>query len=205
MSIEIEFKWEANSPRAFVNFQKALKQTGAQISRSQHWQITDVYVDTPARDFEKEQIAFRVRHINHTWEATFKTRTELVNGKAVRREETCALPGVKNLPQALAFLQRKKNWKGLNISALVPLFTLKNRRKTQLVTCPRMQAEVAFDTCEILVCGRRVHFKEIEMELKKGPQTAFEKFGKNLQIDLPKARVSKVKTALTLFNLWGEK
>ena len=163
MSTEIEFKWNANVPRAFFKMQRAVIASGAKIFPAQHWQIVDVYLDTSTHDFEKQQIAFRVRRINQQWEATFKTRTEIVKGKAVRREETLPLNGVKNLPQALQFLHDKKRWKGLFLENLQPLFVLKNRRKTHALMLRNMCAELAFDTCEIDVCGRRVFFKEIEL------------------------------------------
>ena len=207
MSREIEFKWEANSPRAFWQMKCALNQTGAKICAAENWRITDVYVDTPAHDFEKQKIAFRVRNANGKWEATFKTRTEIVHGKAVRREETLALPGIKNLSQALEKLHRKKSWLGLPTENLIPLFTLKNHRRTCLISDGKMQAELAFDSCGIDVCGRHVFFKEIELEHKKGPAEIFEKLAAHLtQISgLKQAKISKVKTALSLRALWGKK
>lgn len=207
MSMEIEFKWEANMPRAFYKMQRAVLLSGISILSGQPIRITDVYLDTPTRDFEKQKIAFRVRNTNQKWEATFKTRTQVINGKAVRREETLLLPGVKNLPQALDFLRRKKTWKNLCIENLKPLFVLKNRRQIQAISWHKMQAELAFDACEILVYGRRVRFKEIEMELKKGSAQTLEKLAEQLtQISgLKRATISKVKTALALRVLWGEK
>ena len=126
---EIEFKWEANSPRAFERVKRALARGGVRVGAWKTYFITDVYVDTPAQDFEKQKIAFRVRHVHPCWQATFKTRTEIRNGKAVRREETLPLRGVENLAQALEKLHRKKIWQGLNMQNLRPLFTLKNKRR----------------------------------------------------------------------------
>lgn len=207
MTTEIEFKWDANIPRAFWKMHRALQQIGAHVSSPKAWQISDVYLDTLARDFEKQKIAFRVRHFSQHWEATFKTRTEIVHGKAVRREETCALSDVKNLAQALEFLHCKKKWKGLALQNLCPLFTLKNRRKTYLIFYQKVKAELALDTCEILVCGRRVGFKEIELEYKSGVREDFEKLGAQLtqQSQLKRAQISKVKTALLLRKMWGKK
>ncbi len=207
MSTEIEFKWEANVPRAFYKMQRAVFASGVRVLSVQHLKITDVYLDTPMCDFEKQKIAFRVRNTNQNWEATFKTRTEIVHGKAVRREETLKMPGVKSLAQALEFLRRKKTWKGLCVANLQPLFVLKNQRQIQEITWQKMQAELAFDTCEILVCGRRVYFKEIELELKKGATENFEKLAAQFTCasGLRQAQISKVKTALSLLNLWSEK
>ena len=204
MSTEIEFKWDANVPRGFYKMQRAVFSSRAVVLSVQNWKIADVYLDTPARDFEKQKIAFRVRCANQNWEATFKTRTEIVNGKAVRREETLKMPGVKNLAHALEFLRRKKTWKGLAVTDLQPLFVLKNQRQTQAIAWHKMHAELAFDTCEIVVCGRRVFFKEIELEYKKGPLENFEKLAAQLASasGLKRAQISKVKTADALLKLW---
>lgn len=204
---EIEFKWDANSPRAFTNMREALSTTCEKISLAKKWKIVDTYLETPSQTLTKQQIAFRVRHVNQSWEATFKTRTEIKNGKAVRREETLALPDVKNISQALRFLQHKKTWKGLQLTELRPIFTLKNRRETYDIILRNMQAELAFDTCELNVCGRRVHFKEIELEHKKGSAIIFEKLAAQLTqtSKLKRAEISKVKTAFLLLKLWGEK
>ncbi|MBO4675397.1 MAG: CYTH domain-containing protein [Elusimicrobiaceae bacterium] len=204
-TLEIEFKWEANSARAFKCMEEAILSVNARMGRAQEMQITDVYVDTPARDFEKEQIAMRVRKVGSChWEATFKTRTEIVNGKAVRREETCALPKVKNFHTALRVLQEKKRWKGLNVSCLCPLFTVHNKRCSHPITFRRTKAELALDTCKLLVCGRRIFFKEIELELKQGSADTLGELASVLtqKTRLQPARVSKVKTAVTLMRLW---
>ena len=207
MSTEIEFKWNANVPRSFYKMQRAVFSSGVHVLPVQNLKITDTYLDTPMCDFETQKIAFRVRCVNQNWEATFKTRTEIVHGKAVRREETLKIPGVKSLTQALEFLRRKKMWKDLCVDNLQPLFVLKNQRQIQEIIGHQMQAELAFDTCEILVCGRRVYFKEIELELKKGAAMEFEKLAAQLTraSGLRQARISKVKTALSLLNLWSEK
>ncbi len=204
---EIEFKWDANSLRAFGKMNRALHATGASVGSAQLWRITDTYLDTPTRDFEKQHIAFRVRCVRDSWEATFKTRTEIKRGKAVRREETCQLTEAHNLAQALQILRRKKTWKNLPVANLTPLFTLKNSRRTWTVTEGKLRAELAFDTCEISVCGRRVFFKEIELELQHGSVATFEELTARLteKSGLEPARISKVKTALLLRKLWRGK
>ena len=206
-NLEIEFKWDANVPGSFARITEAARKLGAQLGAVKELQIYDEYVDTPSRDFEKQQIAMRLRQVGSSWEATFKTRTEIINGKAVRQEETYALPHIKNKREALHVLQQQKTWNGLNVSDLCPLFTLHNKRKIQLVTFQHMQAELAMDACRLIVCGRRVFFKEIELELKKGSADTFEKFASELteRAKLTLARVSKVKTAVSLLRLWEEK
>lgn len=207
MSTEIEFKWEANTPRAFYQMQRAVRDTGGRLLNEKNWHISDVYMDTSGRDFEKQQIAFRLRCANQKWEATFKTRTEIVNGQAVRREETLPIPNAKNFTQALGFLQNKKCWLGLRLTDLRVLFVLKNRRKTHDIVQGGLRAELAFDTCRLEVCGRRVCFKEIELELKKGAKADFEKLTSQLThiSGLKRVRISKVKTALSLLKLWSDK
>lgn len=203
--LEIEFKWEANCPGLFSRVEQAAEQIGARLGAEEIRQITDVYLDHPSRDFEKEKLAFRLRQSNQQWEVTFKTRTEIVHGKAVRREETCPVLGVKNLKEALAWLYHKKQWKGLALSGLETLFKLQNYRRIYPVSFKRMQAELVFDTCRLHVCGRRIYFKEIELELKKGSAKTLEEFSGYLQqqCKLKPAVVSKVKTAVSLMHLWG--
>lgn len=207
MSTEIEFKWDANTPRAFSKMREAVRAVCKKISSAKKWKITDTYLETPLQEFTKKQIAFRVRCYNQNWEATFKTRTEIKDGKAVRREETLALPGIKNVSQALSFLKKKKSWEGLSLTELTPVFTLKNRRETYDIMLSNMQAELAFDSCELNVCGRCIYFKEIELEHKKGSSVIFEKLAAQLTkaSGLKRAGISKVKTAFLLLNLWGEK
>ncbi|MBR4592444.1 MAG: CYTH domain-containing protein [Elusimicrobiaceae bacterium] len=206
MGLEIEFKWDANIPRAFWRMCRALDKRAVKVSSPKDLSILDVYLDDKAGNFGQKNIAFRVRCVNNRWEATFKTRTEIINGKARRREETCLMPGVKNLSQALDFLNQKKCWKGLEVSNLHPLFKIKNKRKIHLLSNAKWEAELAFDTCELFVLGRRVFFKEIELEFKKGSLPLFEKFASCLteQSGLRRARISKVKTAFSLLKLWGK-
>lgn len=208
-NMETEFKWDANVPRAFARMRRAVEQVAGQASAGGAVQlaICDVYLDTPDSAFEKQQIAFRVRCCAGQWQATFKTRTEVKNGKAVRREETLELPGVKNLKEALSFLNQKKRWKNLPLQQLRPLFKLTNRRTVQLLSFPSLEAELAFDQCTLYVAGRKVQMKEIELELKKGKASALETLARQLtqQSGLSYMRVSKVKTACGLLKLWGEK
>ena len=206
-NLEIEFKWEANRARAFAAARKSVGQLGASVGSVTNLYITDWYVDTPNRDFEKKQIAMRIRRSGKKFDATFKTRTEIVNGKAVRAEHTQALLDVTTFSQALQKLCAQKRWKGLPVSSLQPIFIIQNKRQIQQLQCKQMIAELSFDSCQILVCGRRVFFKEIELEFKKGPAKILEKLAADLtrSTGLIPARVSKVKTAVSLLKLWGDK
>lgn len=205
-NLETEFKWDANVSRAFSRMYQAV-QASARADEPQTLIIRDIYLDHADSSFEARQIAFRVRSVNGAFEATFKTRTEIVNGKAVRREETLPLPGVKNSAQAVACLSRKKIWRGLDLSGLVKRFEIRNRRRAQRVYFKGAEFELAFDTCGILVCGRTVKMKEIELELKRG---AAEKLDELVLLlsrasGLKAMRCSKVKTACALAKLWEGK
>ena len=204
-NLETEFKWEASAPRAFLRMLFAVKKyvPADKIAEKNILHITDVYLDHADRRFEKEMLAFRVRHYGKIWEATFKTRTKLVHGKAVRREETQRLFGVNNLTQALAKLQAQKTWKKLSLSNLHPLFVIKNKRIVRQISHPRFLAELAFDTCTIAAGKEHTQLKEIELELKHGNEEAFENFAAYLshQCGLKRATTSKVKTAVNLLKL----
>jgi len=201
-NLETEFKWEGQTPRAFWRMLSAVKKVAGApaVSAAKVLYITDIYLDHSDGSFEKERLAFRLRRYSKQWEATFKTRTQLVNGKAVRREETQALAGVQNLSQALAQLNAQKRWKKLPVCGLVPLFRIRNKRRVRLITTPHFQAELAFDTCMICAGEKRVFLKEIELELKRGRAPAFDEFAARLSSasGLARATKSKVRTAHAL-------
>lgn len=206
-NMETEFKWDANVPRAFVRMLRAVNTSGGKISPCQNLKIKDVYLDHNDRSFEAQKIALRVRSTDGSFEATFKTRTETRNGKAVRREETLPLEKIKNLQQALKFLNRKKSWKGLAVDGLSPRFEIRNRRQSRRVLWDGAEFELSFDTCEILVCGRTLKMKEIELELKRGSVEKLDALCALLSREsgLKPMRCSKVKTACALLGLWGNK
>ncbi len=200
--VETEIKWSVQTARAFNKMLLAVKQIAgtAQLTAPHLLHITDTYIDHADGRFEREQLAFRVRHYGTIWEATFKTRTALIDGKAVRREETQYLTGVKNISQALAFLQAQKRWKGLVLEQLHPLFTIKNKRIVRQIQWRSVCAELAFDTCVICAGKHTQQLKEIELELKHGRRAQFEQLAAKIsaQCNLPRATVSKVKTAVLL-------
>lgn len=201
--LEIEYKWQANIPRAFYRVKCALQQMQVPI-RYTALNIHDVYLDHLNRDLAAHKIALRLRNVDKHWEATFKTRTALKNGQAVRREETLTLPGVKNRAQALSLLQQKKKWCGIDVTHLMPQFEIKNKRTIGEISFQSNVFELAFDRVCIGVCGRRIYMQEIELELKQGNKKAFEKFALQFskQICLPVADFSKVRTAETLLKMW---
>lgn len=202
-NLEIEFKWDGNSAAALQKGRRAFE-TLAQVNHVQEVNICDTYLDHADERFSKQKIAFRLRRVNKKWEATFKTRTQIKNGKATRQEATLPLPDVDNLTQALSFLQRKKTWKKLDVQNLQPRFILKNKRRVLMLSYKACQAEAALDTFVIYVCGREVKMREIELELKGGKQKDFEELATlfTAKSDLPFSVNSKVKTAETLLALW---
>lgn len=206
-NMETEFKWDANTPRAFARMLRAAGRVAARVASSEKLHIRDVYLDHADLSFEAQKIAFRVRDTDGAFEVTFKTRTEIIHGKAVRREETLSLPGVTNLTQALAFLNHKKIWKGVDVAGLSVRFEIRNRRQTRAVFFDGAEFELAFDSCEILVCGRTLKMKEIELELKRGPAEKMDALSAFLSREsgLEAMRCSKVKTAGALLGLWGKK
>lgn len=201
-NLETEFKWNGQAPHAFMRMLGAVRMClpTQNISAKKQLQITDVYLDHPDRRFEKEMLAFRVRHYKQIWEATFKTRTKIVNGKAVRREETQRLAGVQNFKQALAKLAKQKRWKKLSVQGLEPLFVIRNSRILRMIRTDSFQAELSFDRCVIRAGEKRTFFKEIELEFKNGNKQKFEKFAKELSVKskLASSKISKVKTAVLL-------
>lgn len=203
-NVEIEYKLDANSPRAFEKVRRFLAAFPGG-KRATELVIKDTYLDHASHDLAAQKIALRVRHTNGKWEVTFKTRTQIQNGKAIRREETLPLPGVKNLAQALAQLELKKKWKGLNVCGLVPQFSVGNKRTVYEVNFNRAMLELALDRVTILVAGRQLKMKEIEVELKRGQPKILEQFCKQLQqqTNLKTNQISKVKTAECLKKMFA--
>lgn len=65
---------------------------------------------------------------------------------------------------------------------------------------------MALDQITIYVSGRRVHMREIEVELKCGTSKKLEQFARlfTAQTQIAVAKISKVKTAQALLKLWKE-
>ena len=208
--MEQEFKWEANAPRSFARMLRAVARMAGekQTGKPRKLHITDTYLDTVQGALGKQKIALRVRNTDGKYEATFKTKTELVDGKAVRREETLPLPRVHSAAEALKELAARKTWDGLALENLLPLFVIKNKRTAYLIRLDKKtSAELSLDDCRILSGGRTLLMKEIELELKSGDEESFASFAKELTrvCGLVPARVSKVKTAVALQKIWEKK
>lgn len=201
--MEIEYKWDANVPRAFIRATQAVQELCGKVV-AKHLFITDTYLDDANNHLAKQLVALRVRNIGAIWEATFKTRSAVKQGKATRREETLALPSVKNLSQALKKLAQQKTWKDICTTNLHVRFSLKNKRTVYEFTYQHTQMEMALDRVTLYVAGRRVTMQEIELELKKGTEKKFDEFAQFFaqKTNLSQAKISKVKTAEALLNLW---
>ena len=166
--------------------------------------IQDAYLDHANRDLAKQKIALRVRNTDGKWEATFKTRTQIKQGKAVRQEETLPLARVKNIQQALRFLAQKKRWKQLDVRALETQFLITNKRVVYGFTFDGEKLEMALDDVTLHVAGRQLKMKEIEVELKGNNVHALDHFIKQFvrETKLKRMQISKVKTAEKLLAMW---
>lgn len=201
--LEIECKWDANTPRAFSWAQNFLRELNPKIT-SKHLKIKDTYLDHTTGDLAAQKIALRVRNTSGKWEATFKTRSEIKNGKATRREENLPLPRVKNLTQALRALIAQKKWCGIHTTGLEIKFALANKRTVYGFNYDGATLEMALDDVTLYILGRQVKFKEIEIELKRGKNETLDKFCRafSQQTKLKRAQISKVKTAETFLKFW---
>jgi inorganic triphosphatase YgiF len=96
-------------------------------------------------------------------------------------------------------------WKNLNVRDLQKQFVLKNKRRIFNVTYQKCRAELSLDRFSILVCGREVKMREIELEFKRGRQKDFEALAARFtaQSGLTFTKNSKVKTAYLLRKLWS--
>ena len=203
-NLEIESKLDANTPRAFARAAQFLKQLNPALTpKTLH--IQDVYLDHFAGDLAREKIALRVRNTDGKWEATFKTRTEIKNGKATRQEATLPLPHVHTLAQALTYLEKKKTWKNISLVGLKARFKIINKRKIYLLDKGTATLEIALDDVTICASGRQLKMKEIEIELKRGSAKILDRVVQlfKQQTQLQNAKISKVKTAEMFLNLFS--
>lgn len=202
MSIETEFKWRANTPADFDKMLCAIRTlTGRALPPVQILHIADAYADTPDEALSAQKIAMRVRCTDGTYEATFKTKTRLENGKAVRREETLPLPQAHTQEAALAALRAQKIWLGVNVAQLEFKFYIQNNRRVYTLALADAIYELALDEVEITAGERRQNMLEIELELKAGPAEDFcawaQKLGEISGLKAPE--YSKVATATALW------
>ncbi len=203
MPQEKEFKWDASARGAFACFVRVLRETVSEISASQDLSITDRYLDNARGDLSSQKIALRIRRQGCRYEATFKTRTALKNGLACRKEVTKPLPNVRSFAAALRALENLQSWEGMALNGLRVRFTLRNRRRIYRVRYGAVQCEAALDRYVIEAAGKRLARREIELELKSGPEKDFMCLLRTLseKSTLSPVRISKVACAENLLRL----
>lgn len=202
MSIETEFKWRATAPADFDKMLSAVRTlTGRALPPVQILHISDAYADTPDEALSAQKIAMRVRCTDGAYEATLKTKTQLENGKAVRREETLPLPGAHTHREALVALRSRGTWQGVDVAQLEFKFYIQNNRRVYTLVQAGAIYELALDEVEITAGERRQNMLEIELELKAGPTEDFcvwaQKLGEISGLKAPE--YSKVATATALW------
>lgn len=143
------------------------------------------------------KIALRIRREGNKFEATLKTRSDVRDGLARRKELTRPLPGVRSASGALKALENGPAWEGLPLAGLSVRFVLRNRRRICRVHFGRAECEAAFDSYVICAGKKKIHRREIELELKKGPESDFLGLVQELTLrsGLEAAKMSKVKSA----------
>ena len=193
-NLEREFKWDASTPQAFARFVCALQDVAGKYSAPQQLQNTDYYLEDAARQLVRQKVALRIRHSAGHWEATLKTRTVLKEGLACRQEWTLPLPGVQQVRQAIKALAARGEWKGVCLGGLRIRFIIRNKRTIYTVSYVGCQAEAALDNYLTLAQGHQWRRKEIELELKKGKASDFEKLVQKIteKSNLKAAKISKV-------------
>lgn len=196
-NFEQEFKWDAPARQAFVRFVDALQAMAETCIGPQLLQNTDYYLENATNHLAAQKIALRIRQCGENWEATLKTRSAIKNGLACRQEWTQPLPAVPGIRQALKILETQREWHGIALASLKVRFVIKNARTIYRVTYRGCQAEVALDNYLTLAQGHQWRRKEIELELKRGSTTGFEKLAQKLteKSGLKPAQLSKVAVA----------
>lgn len=204
-NLEREYKWEAFSSSDFKKFTAALRKFSSP-SGPLALPITDYYLDDKKGLLDKNQIAMRIRQTGKNFEVTLKTKTEIIAGKAQRKEVTRTLPGIHCVGVALAALNAKPLFPELGLEELEIRFSIRNKRTVYVVRPDaRTEYEAALDDFAIDIKGRKVLMKEIELELKKGKTADFEKFAHLVgrESGLSAAKISKVKTAALISRIWS--
>lgn len=206
--LEREFKWEVIYPSDFRKFKTSLQHAlpaGTLLKSTKTVHNTDYYLDDTSAALAARKMALRIRETDGVFELTLKNQGEVKDGQVTRKETTIALPGVRTFAAAIKALHAREVFEGINVKTVEVIFFIKNQRTLYLVhPVEGAQYEVAFDDFTITVKGRKLMMKEIEMELKTGNVTDFEKFAQELtrrsKLEFPK--MSKVKTASEMLKWW---
>lgn len=201
MPIECEFKWKAETADDFTCMLTAVKENfKGVVTGPVNILNQDFYLDTPQRIWGAHKTALRVRCANGNFEATAKTQTQMVNGKAVRQEETLPLPQARNVEQAIQTLEQQGSWLELPLQRINVIFSITNHRQVYNLSLEDSLYELALDDCLLSCAHRQQPLKEVELELKKGSEKEFSLFAGILQqkCGLSVPHKSKVETARTL-------
>lgn len=195
--VEKEFKWDASPRGAFARFVRALERAAGPLSAPEDIRITDRYLDNGRGDFSARKVALRLRRSGGAYEATLKSRGAVKAGLAQRTELTKLFPQARSFAAALRMLQQEGSWEGLDLDGLHVRFVLRNRRRTYTVRFRSAVCEAALDDYVISAGERKLHKREIELELKSGAERDFFVFIQKLGAlsGLEAVKISKVASA----------
>lgn len=133
--------------------------------------LGNTYYDTPEQFFASQQMGFRVRQKNATFEQTLKTKGEIIGGVHIRPEYNLTLsdktPDFKGLVShfSLAFDEAVTAQIHYN---LIATFSTDFQRKKWLVEYQQAQIEIALDQGLIKNQYGEEKICEMEFELKSG-------------------------------------
>ncbi len=194
--MEREFKWAAVSEKDFDRFLSSLQSTLGTLPTAEVMNISDSYLDNTQHLFSLQKVALRIRQMGGHFEATMKSRTQLVGGMACRRELTLPLQA-STRERALAELAARKEWEGYAFGNLCVRFEIQNKRVLYSFSFKNACCEVALDRYTILTSDKSLFCLEVEMELKGGSEQDFAELVQRLseQSGLKPAKISKVATA----------
>ncbi|MBR3899077.1 MAG: CYTH domain-containing protein [Elusimicrobiaceae bacterium] len=200
--IEKEFKWAVQNIADFETFLTALRRVVKEPLAEQQLLITDSYLDNPSAALSAQKVALRIRQVGDCFEATMKTRSQLQQGLARRKELSLPLSSAVDLPTALEQLQSIKTWEGIGLENLAVKFQIKNCRRAYAFTYEDALCEAALDEYQILAGGKTLLCREIELELKSGAEQTLQTLIDILtqRSGLAPAKISKVATAEKLLH-----
>lgn len=201
MAIECEFKWQAQTGQDFSRMLAAVKTCfKGSVQGPVEILNRDYYLDTPLQLWSQHKTALRIRCANGVFEATAKSQTKMIAGKAVRQENTLPLLQAQNIQEAMRLLEAKQSWQNLPLEGLKVVFCIINHRRIYNLLDKDSLYELALDDCQLRAGIQQKNLKEIELELKHGDEKIFSTFAAQLHrlsgLKIPDK--SKVETARTL-------
>jgi inorganic triphosphatase YgiF len=160
---EIEVKFEV-APRNVIHVQRVLRQRSKRpaIRETQ----TSVYFDTQRQLLRRSGVTLRVRQIGRRHVQTIKYIAP-ATGLLDRAEWEWPVPG----PEPELRLARKtglRSFRDQPSPTILPVFKTTTRRTRFLIGGRKSLIEAALDDGTTIAGRRRQHFRELELELKKG-------------------------------------